>query len=473
MLHSPPQSRRTFLKATMLSSTLVLAHSHGTHGAAEMKPNIIFILADDLGYGDLGCYGQEQIATPNIDRMAAQGMRFTDHYSGSTVCAPSRATIMLGHHTGHLRTTGQGQSLLQEETTVAELLKEAGYATGIIGKWGVGQEGSEGVPLEQGFDLFVGYLNQRHAHNYYPAWIWRNEKKTTLNNTVVRAKKNGKVQEFGGASTERNDYSHDIFTEEALKFIEHHRGQPFFLYLPYTIPHANNEAERVVNRHGMEVPDYGDYKTEDWPEPQKGHAAMISRLDRDVGRILEQLKKLDLDENTIIFFSSDNGPHREGGADPAFFDANGPLRGIKRDFYEGGIRVPMVVRWPGRIPPGRVSNHISAFWDFLPTCTELAGIPQPDGIDGISFLPTLIGKPQETHEFMFWEFKNKRAIRMNSWKAVQLDFKTGSPVQLFNLAEDIGEQKDLSAQHPDLVTRFTELMDSAMDHPSAGVQTAQ
>jgi arylsulfatase A-like enzyme len=426
------------------------------------RPNIIFILADDLGYGDLGCYGQEQIATPNIDRMAAEGMRFTDHYAGSTVCAPSRCALMVGQHTGHCLIRGNGRVPLRpSDFTVAELLKEAGYATGIIGKWGLGEPDTTGIPNKQGFDYWFGYLNQRHAHNYYPEYLWRNEEKVYLRNVVEP------VNPPGGVATERVDYSHDLFTEEALAFVERNRAESFFLYLAYTIPHANNEA-RFLNQHGMEVPDYGIYADKDWPEPQKGHAAMITRMDRDIGRLIAKLKALGLDDNTLIMFSSDNGPHREGENNPDFNDSNGPLRGIKRDLYEGGIRVPMIARWPGRIKAGSVSNHISAFWDFLPTCAELIGVKAPQDIDGISMVPALLGRPseQKQHEFLYWEFHEqgkKQAVRVGDWKGVRLNVAKDpdGPIELYNLKNDIGEEHNVAARHPQIVAEIAEYMKSA------------
>jgi arylsulfatase A-like enzyme len=439
----------------------------GRAGAAGKQPNIIFVLADDLGYGDLGCYGQEKIKTPNLDRMAAEGMRFTQHYAGSTVCAPSRCALMTGQHTGHCIIRGNALVPLRpSDVTVAEMLKKAGYATGLVGKWGLGEAGSTGIPNKQGFDYFFGYLNQVRAHNYYPAWLWRNQEKVKLDNEVVYINE-GYARGVGSAATKRVDYSHDLFTKEALQFIEHNKSQPFFLYLAYTIPHANNESH-LVGRHGMEVPDYGIYKDRDWPEPQKGHAAMITRLDRDVGRLFAMLQELRLDENTIVFFSSDNGPHKEGGAEPEFFDSNGPLRGIKRDLYEGGIRVPMIVRWLGTIKAGSATDHISAFWDFLPTAAELAGVKQPDDIDGVSMLPTLLGQPhrQKRHRFLYWEFHEqgkKQAVRMGDYKSVRLNvYKDPSgPIELYDLKTDIGEKHNVADAHPKIAAKIKRYLSTA------------
>ncbi|MFQ6097745.1 MAG: arylsulfatase [Armatimonadota bacterium] len=408
---------------------------------------MIFILADDLGYGDLGCYGQQRIQTPNLDRFAAEGVRFTDAYAGSTVCAPSRCSLMTGLHTGHCRVRGNARVPLRpEDVTVAEVLKRAGYVTGIIGKWGLGEPDTTGIPNRQGFDEWFGYLNQRRAHNYYPEHLWKNESKFPLS---------------GNLNGRRRQYSHDLFTEYALWFLRRHQDRPFFLYLAYTIPHANNELGRETG-NGMEVPSDEPYSDERWPQPQKNHAAMITRMDADIGRLMERLKRLGLDENTIVFFSSDNGPHREGGADPNFFDSNGPLRGIKRDLYEGGIRVPAMVRWPGKIEPGTVSDFPWAFWDFLPTAADIAGVAPPADLDGTSILPTLLGREQEPHRFMYWEFHegpSKQAVRMGSWKAVRLS--PSKPLELYDLSTDIGETKNVADEHPDVVAKIEEYLETA------------
>ena len=462
--------RRDFLKSmgggavslTVSNSALAgpQAASKALDGAAG-GPNIIYILADDLGYGDLGCYGQKRIKTPNLDRMAAEGVRFTDHYAGSTVCAPSRCVLMTGLHTGHALIRGNARLPLREaDVTVAELMKAAGYATACIGKWGLGEAGSTGVPNKQGFDYCFGYLNQRHAHNYYPEFLWKNERKFPLEGNKL-----SKPDPVGaGRSVRRTRYSHDLFTAEAIAFIRRSKSKPFFLYLPYTIPHANNEA----GKEGMEVPSLGGYAGRQWPAPQKGHAAMISRMDADVGRLLAVLKELGLDDNTIVMFSSDNGPHGEGGADPKFFGSSGPLRGMKRDLYEGGVRVPMIARWPGRIKPGSRAAHVSAFWDVLPTCCELAGIEAPAGIDGISFAPTLLGRPgeQAEHEFLYWEFHErggKQAVRFGRWKGVRVNVAAdrNSPIELYDLKADPGENNNVAAGHGDLVKKIAGIMVSA------------
>ncbi len=463
------QTRREFLKTTGLAGASATLASFlpgcrsSQRGPGEVvlpdKPNIIFILADDLGYGDLGCYGQQTIQTPNLDRMAAEGMVFTDHYAGSTVCAPSRCCLMTGVHTGRAQVRGNARVPLRPaDVTVAELLKQAGYTTGIIGKWGLGEPDSTGIPNRKGFDYWFGYLNQRHAHNYYPEYLWRNEGKLELSNEVRP------VNPPGGVATRRVQYSHDLFTVDALSFIEHNRNRPFFLYLAYTIPHANNEA----GADGMEVPSYAPYANEDWPAPQKGHAAMITRMDKDVGKLLARLKALGLDEKTLVLFSSDNGPHKEGGADPAFFDSSGPLRGYKRDLYEGGIRVPLIARWPGYVPAGSGTNHVSAFWDFLPTCCELAAITAPDGIDGISMLPTLVGQRdrQRKHWYLYWEFHEqgkKQAVRIGEWKGVRLDVAKNpdGPIELYHLTADIGEERDVADGHPGVVRQMAVIMATA------------
>jgi arylsulfatase A-like enzyme len=415
-----------------------------------MQPNMVLILADDLGYGDLGCYGQRQIQTPRIDRLAAEGIRFTQFYAGSTVCAPSRCVLMTGLHTGHCHIRGNARvDLRPEDVTVAEVLKVAGYTTGLVGKWGLGQAGSEGVPTRQGFDEFFGYLDQHHAHNYFPAFLWRNETRVPLKNVVPGD------GEFGsGVASEKKEYSPDLMIREALSFIERHKDGPFFLYFASTLPHANNEA----GKKGMEIPDYGQYRDRDWPEAQKGHAAMISRLDADVGRILDRLHDLKLDENTLVVFSSDNGPHREGGNDPNFFDSNGPLRGIKRDLYEGGIRVPFIVRWPGHAPAGKGSEQLGWFADFLPTAASFAFATIPDKLDGDPLHSEIHGAwngngMEPTFYWEFYERGSAQAVRMGKWKGVVKQLG-GDRVELYNLSTDIGETQDVSRDHPEIVAKI-------------------
>jgi arylsulfatase A-like enzyme len=354
---------------------------------------------------------------------------------------------MTGQHTGHTRIRGNARYPLKpEDVTVSELLRERGYRTALIGKWGLGEHDSTGAPNRKGFDEFFGYLNQRHAHNYYPSYLWRNDQKIALGNQVKSEDAEG-----AGVATHRIEYAPDLFTTEALGFLERNRSKPFFLYLSYTIPHANNEAKG----EGMEVPSDAPYSKENWPQPEKNKAAMITRMDRDIGRVLARLKDLKIDKRTVVFFSSDNGPHKEGSNNPAFLSSSGALRGIKRDMYEGGIRVPMIVQWPGKIEPGKVSDQVLAFWDFLPTAAEIAGTRVPSGIDGISMVPALLGKSKQQHEFLYWEFHekgSKQAVRMGDWKAVRL--APGTALELYNLKDDLSEKYNVASQHPEVISRI-------------------
>jgi len=443
--------RRDFLK-TVTGGAAVIA-VEGLLGQAATtpaaRPNIIFILADDLGYGDLGCYGQKLVATPNLDRMAAEGMRFTDAYCGAPVCAPSRCCLMTGQHTGHAWIRGNnGPPLRPRDVTVAQVLKSAGYATGLVGKWGLGDHDTFGIPNWKGFDYFFGFLNQSRAHNYYPEFLYRNRDEIRIEGNVVR----------NGVATARKHYAPDLFLEESLSFIDRNRSRPFFLHLTTTVPHANSAAREK----GLEVPSDEPYSDRDWPQPRKNFAAMVTRMDRDIGRIMARLRELGIDDNTIVFFSSDNGPHREGGHDPAFFNSSGPLRGIKRDLYEGGIRVPLVVRWPGRIAPGSVSALPCAFWDFLPTAAELGGAAAPPGLDGMSILPALLGRTQKEHEFLYWEFHEGafvQAVRMGRWKALRRGLR--GRLELYDLSSDIGETTDIAARHPAEVARIEAYLKTA------------
>ncbi len=443
--------------AFMASSVGLVMGPAAAAAADAARPNIIFIMADDLGYGDLGCFGQKRIRTPNIDRLAAEGMKLTDFYAGSTVCAPSRCVLMTGLHTGHCFIRGNGKiNLRPDDVTIAEVLKQAGYTCGLSGKWGLGHENSSGLPTRQGFDHFFGYLDQHHAHNYYPSFLIRGERRVRLRNEVPIEGPFGQ-----GVATRKVDYSHDLIMTDALGWLEEVHKRPFFLYLPVTIPHANNEA----GRKGMEVPELGEYAKTDWPEIQKSTAAMISRLDRDVGRLMAMLKRLGIDGNTVVFFTSDNGPHREGGNDPEFFDSNGRFRGIKRALYEGGIRVPTIVRWPGRIAAGSSSPVIGSFADVLPTLAELAGARVPQGIDGLSLVPTLRGnvKAQKVHKYLYWEFYEgggARAVRMGPWKAVGKSLD-GKKLELYHLGRDPGETKDVAEGHPEIVARALAAMQEA------------
>jgi uncharacterized sulfatase len=456
--------RSTTVTVYLLAIGLTLTLSSCQNAPSDAPPNILFIMADDLGYGDLGVYGQERIKTPHLDLLAAQGMRFTDFYAGSTVCAPSRSVLMTGINLGRNEIRGNrevrpmGQQPLRDETvTVAEVLKSAGYATALIGKWGLGGPDSEGEPRKQGFDYFFGYLGQRHAHNYYPEFLFRNEERVPLPGNVLPKPQRG---DGSGQAIEKTTYSHDLMAQEALDFIESHQQQPFYLYLSLTSPHANNEA----GNEGMEVPDYGEYANMDWPEPQKGLAAMISHMDNDIGRILDLLDDLELAENTVVFFTSDNGPHAEGGNDPDFFDSNGVLRGIKRDLYEGGIRVPMMVRWPGHVEAGAVSDHIGYFGDFIATAADLSKSPLPPNLDSYSLLPELTGEgQQQSHDFLYWEFYeqgSRQAVRQGPWKAIRQPMFIG-PIELYNLDDDIGETRDVAGNHPDIVNNMTALMAGA------------
>jgi arylsulfatase A-like enzyme len=455
--HSALQS---CIRGMAMLAALLCVLQFATFAAEELKPNIVYILADDLGYGDLSCYGQQKFQTPNIDRLATEGMRFTQHYSGSTVCAPSRCVLMTGMHTGHtcIRSNGsmkpEGQLPMPAETvTLPKLLKGAGYATGIFGKWGLGGPGSKSEPVDQGFDEFYGYNCQSQAHNYYPDHLWHNREKIALD---------GKT------------YSHDLIVKNALAFIRANKDKPFFCYMPVTIPHASMHVpEEYVAPFRKKFPQFedkvGKYAGPDVKNPVAAFAGMVTKLDEDVGRVLTLLKELGLDDRTIVIFTSDNGPHKEGGHDPLFFDSNGPLRGNKRDLYEGGIRVPMLARWPGRIKAGSSTDLISAFWDVLPTACELAGVKPPENIDGLSMVPTLLGEgTQKQHEYLYWEFYEqggKRAVRMGDWKAVQVDLnkKADGPVELYDLKTDVGEERDVSADHADHVGKARQLFESAHD----------
>lgn len=454
------------------TNAIARTNANATRPPAPRRPSIVFVLADDLGYGDLGCYGQAKIKTPNIDKLASEGLRFTSFYAGSTVCAPSRCSLMTGLHTGHAYVRGNASLPLRaEDQTVAQVLKQAGFHTGLIGKWGLGDQTTTGVPHEKGFDDFVGYLNQTHAHDYYTDHLWRYDPRTTTNGEieiVFPENQDGK----------KGLYTHDLFTTAALNFLRinkpdalnHHR--PFFLYLSYTIPHANNEEGRRSG-NGMQVPTDSPYSDQSWPQTEKNKAAMITRLDTDVGKLMDKLKELKIDDDTIVIFSSDNGPHKEGGVDPKFFQSSGPLRGIKRDLYEGGIRVPLIVRWPARIKPGLVAEPW-AFWDFLPTAAEIAGAKAPENIDGISMLPTLLGKGQTNqHEFFYWEFHEggfQQAARMGDWKALRL--QAGAPLELYNLQTDLGEKQNVAADNPKIVAQFEEYLKTARtDSPQWPIQS--
>ena len=440
--------------------------------AAAQRPNIICILADDLGWGDLGCYGQKTLKTPHLDRLAREGMRFTRHYAGSTVCAPSRCVLLTGRHTGHARIRGNGPGrLLETDVTFAKLLQRHGYQTGCFGKWGIGNPPPLDDPARHGFDQFYGYINMFHAHNFYPEFLIQNGRKVKLQNELYpdwRAKRTG-PREGAGVARIAKDYAPHLIADQMLNYIRtaaKNKTKPFFVYYALNIPHANNEAggDRRINRDGMRVPNLGGYARKDWPNPEKGFARMIDYIDHDVGRVLALLKELKMDDRTLVMFSSDNGPHQEGNHKMEYFNSNGALRGMKRDLYEGGIRVPFIARWPGKVSAGKTSNHISGFQDIFPTFLELAQIETEHATDGISLAPTLLGKPgQRKHAHLYWEFHERGgriAVLRGDWKAVRLNTlrNPNSPVELYNLKADPGETKNVAAQHPKLAAELAAVM---------------
>ncbi len=496
---------RTLLMVMMGGIGAGFGWAGGTAEAAEparpkRPPNILFILADDLGYAELGCYGQQKIKTPHLDHLAAQGMRFTQHYSGSPVCAPSRCTLLTGKHTGRAAIRDNHQAKLPkdlmdrlgidpqfpgqeplptEEITLAELLKKAGYTTACIGKWGLGHFGTSGDPNQQGFDLFYGYICQAHAHSYYPAYLWENGRKVPLENDPPVP---GHARLPAGADPNDpasyrpfhgKDYAPDRMLQRAERFIRENKDRPFFLCYTTTLVHlALHIPEEDVKPYlGLwpETPFTGNGYTPH-QTPRAAYAAMVSRLDRDVGQLLACLKQLDLDEETIVFFASDNGTtHLPKEVDAAFFNSVGPLRGLKGSVNEGGIRVPMIVRWPGKIPAGTTSDYMSALWDVLPTLAELVGFDPPAGIDGISFAPTLLARPQDQkqHEYLYWEiasYGGQQAVRMGPWKGVRQNMHTKTMFprfELYNLQTDIGERQDQSAQHPEIAKKIRQIMEQA------------
>lgn len=431
---------------------------------AQDKPNIIIILADDLGYGDLGFNGQDKIRTPVLDNMATEGIVFTRHYAGSTVCGPSRTCLMTGLHSGHSpirenprwTKSGKPASLDVNQVTVAKELKKAGYATGIVGKWGLAENLDAGLPGKQGFDYFYGFNTHRAAHHYYPEEIWENDE-------LIKLKGNVMMDKVG-------QYSQDLFTEKALDFIDKNHETPFFLYLAFTIPH-----------YELTIPEEqkADYYKEDWPlrEMKMGHyrndknghvtyAAMVSRMDRDIGLVLEKLNSLGINDNTLVIFTSDNG-HEYDNVKEEFFNSNGDFRGKKRDLYDGGVHVPFVAVWPENISPGTTSDHVSAFWDFLPTVCEIAQINPSAEVDGISYFPSLVGMSQKKHEYLYWEFNEGKgpiqAVLKYDWKLVRF---VGAHSELFNLKNDPGEQKDLHLENPTMALQLEDIMDNARtDHP--------
>jgi arylsulfatase A-like enzyme len=454
------------LKSTIF---LGLAQLAGFSVFAE-KPNIIYILADDLGYGDLSCYGQKRFQTPNIDRMAREGMLFTQHYAGCSVCAPSRSSLMTGLTTGHTpirgnkEATEEGQWPLPAATvTLPKLLKEAGYVTGGFGKWGLGYPGSEGEPNNMGFDEFFGYNCQRMAHNYYPDHLWDNRNKIMLE---------------GNSGDKFGQYAPELIHQRAIRFMETNRKKPFFLFYPTTIPHAELFVPKqyLEKFRGKLLPEksfkgavpgdkgfrIGSYGTQ--PESHAAFAAMVTLLDEKVGEIFAKLKELGLDKNTLVIFSSDNGPHLEGGADPDYFDSNGPLKGYKRDLYEGGIREPMIAWWPGKIKQGSTTDHISAFWDVMPTLTEIAGAKTAENLDGLSFLPVLLGQGgQKNHDSMYWEFheqNGRQAVRKGNWKLVRYNvlIPAKTTTELYDLSKDKGEENNIADKNPEIVAALLKIM---------------
>ena len=456
-------NRRSFMKAVGVAAAAAATHPqartvHAQAGnrAAAMKgrrPNIVFIMADDLGYGDLGCYGQQAIPTPNIDKLASEGLRFTQAYAGGPVCTPSRSVLMTGLHNGHSPARDNiphyPTYLEEDDVTVAEVLQQAGYRCGGVGKWSLGDAATAGRATNQGFDMWLGYLNQDHAHYYYTEYLDDNEERLDLS----------------GNTESRAHYSHDLLAERALEFIRENKDRPFFLYGAFTLPHF---ASRNEDPDGLTVPSTARFADKDWEEKSKKYAVMLTKLDHDVGRIVELLDELGLSGNTLVIFTSDNGGHHET---PAHLNTSGPLRGFKRDLYEGGIRVPFIARWPDKIPAGEKSDEIVTFWDMMPTLAELAGAEVPAGIDGISVAGALAGgSVAQPHEYLYWDYGHCRerydqAVRIGPLKGIR--FGQGSPLELYDLAEDIGETRDLAAQHPEIVARMESIMITAVTpHPN-------
>ena len=431
------------------------------------KTNIVFILADDLGYGDIGAFGQKVLKTPRINQMAKEGLKFTQFYAGSTVCAPSRSVLMTGKHMG--RTTVRGNStkpivIQPEELTVASLLKNAGYKTACVGKWGIGTPDNFTNPNDVGFDHFYGYINMWHAHNFYPEFLIRNGKVEKLDNEVSEKWKpyqDPKLPNSGrGVAIKKKQYAPDLIIQDALQFIEKNHKDPFFLYLALNVPHANNEAGKA----GMEVPDLYEFEDKEWPEPEKGFAAMLRNIDRDTGRILDLLKKLGIEKDTLVIFTSDNGPHQEGGHLADYFDSNGKYRGKKRDLYEGGIRVPAVAWWPGTIQPDTTNKHQWYFGDLMATAAELSGQEIPNDLDSDSFVQTLKGNPPEKEWYrkspLYWEFYERgtaQAVRFGKWKAIRKPMFTGK-IELYDLSWDHDEKRDHAERRPKLVEHAENLM---------------
>lgn len=460
---------------------------------AADKPNIIYILADDLGYGDLGCYGQKTLTTPNIDRLAAEGMKFTRHYAGSTVCAPSRCVLMTGLHTGHCRVRGNDPWIIPDgDVTVPNLLRGAGYHTACIGKFGLGKPLPLDDPRRKGFDEFFGYVGTSHAHNFYTRALIRDGKTVDLPNTVIEGSSKN-VQDYQGSDLAgtgvappdgRKAWVPQLLADDVQRYLgERARAkQPFFLYYALNIPHTNNEAGKGSPLgHGMECPGYGEFKDRDWPDAEKGFAQFIRFLDNEVGRVTARLRELGIAENTLVMFASDNGPHQEGGHKSDFFDSNGGFKGIKRDMTDGGIRVPFIAWWPGKVKAGVVSEHVGGFQDLLPTVAELSGTKLTAETDGISYAPTLLGLGgQMQHSHLFWDFNEqggKRAVLKWPWKLIYLNTGGGAksmkgtakarPLEklLHNLETDSGEERNLAAEKPGIVAELEKLMRSSWRAP--------
>lgn len=468
----PNPKNFAFLLALMIFISLrqpVHAQELVAKAGSKRPPNLIWIMADDLGYGELGCYGQKVIATPHIDHMAREGMRFTQFYAGATVCAPSRSVLMTGQHHGHTRVRGNAgdknpaaQALREHDITVAKMLRQAGYHTALVGKWGLGDQGaaSTGIPAKQGFDEFYGYLNQVHAHNHYPDFLWRNESRVTLPNKVVPVGQKG-----GGYATEPLAFSDDLFADEAVRYVETHREKPFFLYWSMVVPHANNERNSAL-KNGTEVPDLGNYARQDWPAADQGHAAMITRMDSYVGRLLKVLQETGLAENTLVIFTSDNGPHNESNHNLSRFQPSGPYSGIKRSLTDGGIRVPFIAWWPGKISPDSTSGHVGYFGDWMATAADLAGTSIPPNCDSISLVPTLLGQPekQQSHEFLYWEFHEggfrQAALYQGRWKGIRQG-GPDQPLRLYDQQQDPAEKVNVAAEHPEIVAKISAYLATA------------
>lgn len=458
--------------ATLSLLSLSLSSCKDNKAAKETEqPNVIFILVDDMGYGDLSCFGQKILTTPNIDQMAKEGMIFTNFYTGSTVCAPSRASLLTGKHTGHTSVRGNmpAQLVSDQEETIAKVMQKAGYRTAAVGKWGIGHPPPLDDPQRKGFDYFYGYVNMWHAHNCFPEFLYRNGEKVQLKNKL-RTNEDGSnpwvdMPEGTGIAAVREEYVHDLFDEQAMNIITENKDNKFFLYMAYNVPHANNEG----GNDGMEVPSFGEFEDNDWPKTEKGFASMMKNIDNSVGMIISKLKELGIDDNTMLIFCSDNGPHQEGGHKVDFFDSNGQYRGAKRDFYDGGVRTPFIVRWPAGVKAGSTSDHLAAFWDVLPTFCDMTGIEKPADTDGVSFLPTLMGESdkQDQHDYLYWEFfeqGGKQAILKDNWKAIKLNVRDQStPVvfELYDISKDTGEQVNVADQHPEVVAEMEKLFKEA------------